>query len=130
GSSGGMLNILGTHDTARLMTEFRRDEELVKAAFTGLFTLPGAPLVYYGDEVGMEGENDPDCRRAFPWEESEWNESLRTHIQRLADVRSRYACLRHGTFTPVFGNDRVASYVREFDGEVSLVILNGTELPR
>ncbi len=130
GSSFGMLNILGTHDTARVMTEFRRDEELVKAAFTGLFTLPGAPVVYYGDEVGMEGENDPDCRRAFPWEESEWNESLRTHIQRLADVRSRYACLRRGTFSPAFGNDRVASYAREFDGEVSLVILNATELPR
>ena len=32
-------------------------------------TLPGAPCIYYGDEVGMEGGHDPDCRRAFPWDE-------------------------------------------------------------
>lgn len=130
GSSVGMLNILGTHDTARVMTEFRGNEELVKAAFTGLFTLPGAPLIYYGDEVGLEGANDPDCRRAFPWDETAWNSSLRTHVQRLAGMRHRYPCLRRGAVTPAFGNDRVACYVREWSGEVALVILNATELPR
>ena len=39
-------------------------------------TLPGAPCIYYGDEVGVEGRHDPDCRRAFPWDESRWNREL------------------------------------------------------
>lgn len=130
GSEVGMLNLLGSHDTPRALTEFGGDIELLQIALTTLFTLPGAPLVYYGDEVGMEGGNDPDCRRTFPWDEEAWNGTLRTRVKQLAILRSGASNLRHGQTTPVFGNDRVAAYAREFAGQRALVILNTTELSR
>ncbi len=130
GCADGMMNVLGTHDTARIMTELGGDEDLVRVAFACLLTLPGAPLLYYGDEVGMEGANDPDCRRTFPADENEWNASLRRFVRLLVELRSRHRCLRRGEVTPVFGNDRVAAYLRAHDGQAALVVLNATELPR
>lgn len=130
GSAAGMLNVMGSHDTSRVMTEFGDDEDLVRLAYTALFTLPGAPLVYYGDEVGMTGGNDPACRRTFSWNEHDWNVPLREYLQRLAVLRTSHPCLRRGTLTQAFGNDRVASYVRAYEGEAALVILNASELSR
>jgi glycosidase len=65
-------------------------------AFTLLFFFPGVPGIYYGDEVGLEGEKDPDNRRAFPWKESGWDRELRRHIQRLIDLRRQHIALREG----------------------------------
>ena len=62
-----MYNPLGSHDTERVRTLLGNAEK-VKAAFALLFAYPGAPAVYYGDEIGLEGSKDPDNRRAFPWE--------------------------------------------------------------
>ena len=49
-----------------------------------MITLPGAPCIYYGDEVGIEGRHDPDCRRAFPWDESRWDRELLEFVRALA----------------------------------------------
>ena len=60
------LNLLSSHDMPRLRTLVSGDLAAVRLAVLLQMTLPGAPCVYYGDEIGMEGGNDPDCRRAFP----------------------------------------------------------------
>lgn len=62
------LNNIGTHDTKRIMTMLNGDELLVQLALTIMMTLPGVPCVYYGDEIGLPGEKDPDNRRFFTWE--------------------------------------------------------------
>ncbi len=62
------LNLLGSHDTPRLLTLCNGDVERALLAIACQFTLLGAPMVYYGDEVGMEGHNDPDCRRCMVWD--------------------------------------------------------------
>lgn len=59
------LNLLGSHDTPRLLTLSGGDESRALLALSAMFTSPGAPMLYYGDENGMEGENDPDCRRCM-----------------------------------------------------------------
>ncbi|MEZ4516832.1 MAG: glycoside hydrolase family 13 protein [Chloroflexota bacterium] len=61
------LNMLGSHDTPRLLTLANDDVNTVKLAFLCQMTVPGAPNIYYGDEIGLVGRNDPFCRGAFPW---------------------------------------------------------------
>jgi cyclomaltodextrinase / maltogenic alpha-amylase / neopullulanase len=126
----GMLTLLGSHDTARALTLMGDDQDLLNVAFTALFTLPGAPLIYYGDEVGMRGGDDPGCRAGMLWDESRWNPCVRGHVKRLVAVRRRLPCLRRGAVQPLFANDRIAAYRRRWRGAEALVILNTTELPR
>lgn len=94
-----MWNLVGSHDTPRVATVFRGDGERVRAALTVIFTFPGLPLVYYGDEVGLRGRNDPDCRRTFPWEdETGWDRDTLAHVQRLARTRRDSPALQEGGF--------------------------------
>ncbi len=68
------LNILDTHDTPRFVTAAGGDFSALHLAILMQMTLPGAPSIYYGTEVGLEGGRDPDCRRAFPWDERRWRQ--------------------------------------------------------
>ncbi|MCV5941072.1 alpha-amylase family glycosyl hydrolase, partial [Escherichia coli] len=61
------LNQLDSHDTARFLTLVNGDEKKMKIALALLMTYVGAPCIYYGSEVGLEGSFDPDNRRCFPW---------------------------------------------------------------
>ena len=63
-----MLNLLGSHDTERLLTLLWDDLDRLKLAYAILYAYPGAPCMYYGDEIGLTGGRDPACRAAFPWE--------------------------------------------------------------
>src|SRR5690606_2147021 len=126
----GMLTLLGSHDTPRLLTECNGDSRKASLLQVLLLTLPGAPLVYYGDENGMAGGNDPDCRRPMVWQESEWLAEVRTPLLRLIKLRNQLAALRKGSMRLGFANDRICSYYREHDGERLFVVLNNSALPR
>ena len=91
------LNLLGSHDTPRLMTLSGGNVRRAKLAAVLQFTLPGAPMVYYGDEIGMVGENDPDCRRTMCWEAGQWNQEVYAAIRALASARRSHAALRRGS---------------------------------
>jgi glycosidase len=92
-----MLNLLGSHDTERVLTRHHGDVEAEKCAYTLMYALEGAPMIYYGDEVGMRGENDPGCRGAMPWDKGEWDAGLLGHIRGLGRLRSGLPALRRGT---------------------------------
>ncbi len=79
----GLFLLLGSHDTERIRTMLGGSVEKVKQAFLFLLTYQGVPSIYYGDEIGIEGGKDPDCRRAFPWEESQWNRDLQSWVRKL-----------------------------------------------
>lgn len=130
GSGAGMLTLLGSHDTARILTECgaKVDQAVLLHAF--LLTMPGAPSIYYGDENGMEGDNDPDCRRPMVWEEPAWRPMMRAAITRLIELRHKHACLRRGSVRTAFANDRVYAYYRELGDERALVVLNNTAVAR
>lgn len=130
GAEHGMMTLLGSHDTARVLTVCRGDVESTMLLFTLLFTLPGAPMIYYGDENGLLGENDPDCRGPMLWEETQWNHALRGHLKTLIALRLRLPSLRRGALERGFANDRVATYYRILEDERSLIILNNTRVPR
>jgi len=88
------LNLLGSHDMPRLRTLVSGDLAAVRLAVLLQMTLPGAPCVYYGDEIGMEGGNDPDCRRAFPAGEAGRDEALRATFRDLIALRRAHPALR------------------------------------
>lgn len=130
GSEYGMLTLLGGHDTPRLLTECQGDEKLALLLYTFLLTMPGAPLVYYGDENGMVGANDPDCRRPMIWDETQWRGKIRQPLLRLLELRKQHACLRRGSTCVGYANDGVIAYDRTFDNDKLTVVLNGTRVPR
>jgi len=94
-----MYSLLGSHDVERVRTMLGGSIDKAILAHTMLFGLPGVPSIYYGDEVGVEGGKDPDCRRAFPWEEKQWQTGLQQHIRQLIQIRKAYPALRTGEIT-------------------------------
>jgi cyclomaltodextrinase / maltogenic alpha-amylase / neopullulanase len=90
------LNVVGSHDAPRLRTVFGGDAGSALLAMLLQVTLPGAPSIYYGDEVGLAGGQDPDCRRAFPWDASRWEPGMRDAIRGLIRLRRSEPGLRDG----------------------------------
>ncbi len=124
------LNMLGSHDTSRLLTLANADANTVHLAFACQMTVPGAPNIYYGDEIGMTGRNDPYCRGAFPWDdESQWDHSLRDYVKQLIDLRHRHAVLRRGTFTVLTSVDTVIAYQRQAGEDSAVIAMNVGDQP-
>jgi cyclomaltodextrinase / maltogenic alpha-amylase / neopullulanase len=90
------LNLMGSHDTPRLASILGGDRRAIDLAVLLQATLPGAPCVYYGDEIGLRGGIDPDCRRAFPWQEDRWDHELLGFVRAAFGLRNAEELLRHG----------------------------------
>src|SRR4029079_2322168 len=111
------------HDTARFLTLVRRDKAALRMAIATTMTLPGAPCIYYGDEVGMEGRHDPDCRRSFPWDEAAWHKDLLAYVKAATSLRHAEASLRHGNFAIVAAEGDAMAWARTTDGAPSVVTM-------
>jgi len=121
-----MYNLLGSHDTERLLTMTGGSVQKAKLAYLMLMTQPGAPAVYYGDEVGISGGKDPDCRKTFPWNESQWNNDLRRWVQTLIRIRKSQVALRRGEInvnTTHIGEGWV-SWLRAYEDQECTVVIN------
>lgn len=141
-----LLNLLGSHDTARVITAFQEGlagqpghsgtyAEAVRHLRPALilqFTYPGIPLIYYGDEVGLTGGPDPDCRRTMPWEPREWDQDLLAFYRRLIALRHRLLPLRRGFFQPLFTDDKaeVYAFARRQAGDKVIIVLNASDFPQ
>lgn len=125
-----MYNLLGSHDTERMLTLLGRSVEKARLAFLMLFAYPGAPAIYYGDEIGLEGGKDPDCRRAFPTDESQWNHELRAWLKKLIALRKQTAALRQGNFRHVEVDDGGYAFARCLPGSTVLMVINNSASPK
>lgn len=92
-----MYNLLGSHDTARFLTEAGGEMWRMRLAMAFQMLFPGAPAVYYGDELGMKGENDPGCRGGMAWDTP--NEALREWQRDMIRLRKKHECVRNGSYT-------------------------------
>lgn len=119
-----LWNFLDTHDTPRIRTRAGGDARRQRAASFFQFTYPGSPILYYGDELGMEGGGDPYCRFPMRWNDVENNPML-AHYQTLARLRRENPALRLGGFRTwkVLDNGLYA-YLRVLDDQTMLCVLN------
>lgn len=142
------MNALGTHDTPRIltllgtggkqpdsreerarhrMTEAERDRglALLRLGFLVLFAFPGSPTVYYGDEVGMEGFEDPFNRRCFPWGNED--AGLTAWVSALGNARKTLEPLRRGELAYVKAEGAVLAFTRTCGGDAVLCAANAGE---
>ncbi len=118
---------LGSHDTPRLATILDGDQRKIKLFNQMLFCFPGAPAIYYGDEIGLKGEKDPDSRRAFPWEEDAWDPELRNFMRQLIQLRKTYIELRRGQVRFLKSEQSGAvAMARTYQGSSVLLVFNAT----
>ena len=125
-----LYNLLDSHDTERFrwLCSDKRKHEL---AVVLQMTLPGCPAIFYGDEVGMEGANDPGCRLAMEWDESRQDKKLLALYKKLISVRKASPSLTKGDYQTLICDDAADVYVfkRTWERETSIVILNAGGRP-
>jgi neopullulanase len=134
------LNLLDSHDTPRFLTLAKGDLPALRLATLFQMTYPGAPSIYYGDEIGFgmavplgsrphyDTATDPDTRRAFMWDESLWDHELRGYFKRCIALRKAHPALRRGTFTILDARGSTFVYCRQQGDETLVIALNtGTQ---
>ena len=119
------FTLVGSHDTSRVRS-LVGDDRLVVVAAGLLFTMPGIPMLTYGDEIGLTGRSGEDGRRPMPWDAAGrdpalWDESLRTAYRRLIGVRRDSVALRRGGMRWLYAGRDVLVFLREAPGETALV---------
>ncbi|MDL1910114.1 alpha-amylase [Chloroflexi bacterium CFX6] len=147
-----LMNLLDSHDTERLrwtltpsLSETAAEKELDAAnvaegklrqriASLIQFSVPGAPTVFYGDEAGMTGDDDPDDRRTYPWADKGGSPDMDmfAHYQTLNALRASNDVLVNGDFTMLLADDvtQVIAYGRKTASQAALVIVNRSDQTR
>ncbi|WP_246552981.1 alpha-glycosidase [Paenibacillus tritici] len=93
-----LFNLLASHDTPRVLNRLGGDKQRLKLAVTFLFTFTGTPCIFYGDEIGLTGGDDPDCRKCMIWEEEGQDRELLRFYQDIIALRKEHEVLRTGQF--------------------------------
>lgn len=119
-----MLNLLGSHDTDRFLTRVKGDAQRFRTAAAILFFYPGIPCIYYGDEIGMEGGYDPDCRRCFDWNAENWDQDTHGLIRQLMRLKKQHA-LSAGSFA-ITEQDGIVTITRSAPGQTLQLRVNAT----
>jgi alpha-glucosidase len=121
-----MTNELGTHDTIRFATRCGAHLSLTELALIFQFTYVGTPGIYYGDEYGMQGGNDPDDRRTFDWSQASTANPAVALTRKLISIRKRYAALRTGSYMTLLADDtnRIYAFGRFDAAHRIAVVLN------
>ncbi|MFO7320861.1 MAG: alpha-amylase family glycosyl hydrolase [Chloroflexota bacterium] len=145
-----LMNLAGSHDTSRLLYVVDGDIRRQQLAALAQFTLPGAPTIYYGDEIALDApslpdpngvvQDDPYNRAPYPWEDTEGdhypppNEAMLAFYQTLGTLRNRNSALRTGDLIPLAADDDqgILAYLRtdRDTGDIALVAFNVSDEPR
>ena len=123
-----MYVLLDSHDTERILTKLGNHVIKLKLAYLFLFAYPGAPAIYYGDEIGLLGGKDPACRGAFLWDETQWNVEIRNYVKKLIQLRKSHAALRRGDYKHIGQeNAKCYAFARSTADEKVLILMNASE---
>lgn len=118
-------NLLSSHDTERFLHVAGGERGRMVPAVLFQLTAPGAPGLYYGDEVGMSGGEEPASRGAFPWHRPEdWDHGLLGMVRALTGVRRAHPALRRGAWRLRWQGQEAFAFGRVLDGEEILTLVN------
>ncbi len=119
------LNLVGSHDTPRVLSMVGEDRAAVTLAAALVFTFTGAPCIYYGDEVGMTGHHDPGGRGGFPWGHPDsWDRGLLEDWRSLGALRRAHPALRRGAYRHLAAEGTLYAFCREGEAECLVVAVN------
>ncbi len=151
GTYASLMNLIDSHDTARALwvmtpgandkaakeqnpTALAEGKQRLKLAALLQYTIPGAPTVYYGDEVGVTGGDDPDNRRTYPWADTGGHpdNALLAYYTSLGHLRNALQPLQDGNFRVLLADDAagVLVYGRKTDKQAAVVLLNRSGSPQ
>ncbi|HOK40119.1 MAG TPA: alpha-amylase family glycosyl hydrolase [bacterium] len=149
GSEALMSTMLGNHDFSRFMAyadnKFKPDSvdeqeygwkhnvvvddpanyKKLKLAFSFLMTIPGVPLIYYGDEFGMTGAHDPDNRRVMRFDDelTEHEKDVLNYVKKINSIRNKFSAFRYGDFIPLYIENELFAYcLSNFDKKAIVVL--------
>jgi len=108
-----MFNLVDSHDTARIAEVCQGNTNLLKLVYLFQFSLPGAPSIYYGGEIGLRGEHDPDNRRCMIWDENRQDKDLKLFLKQLSTLYHQEAGFTSPTMTWLMASDHVLVYQKE-----------------
>lgn len=123
------FNLLGSHDTGRIRT-VAGDDALNRLAVGVLMTYVGVPCVYYGDEIGLTGEDGDAARGCMPWDPAAWDTDLRGFYQRLIALRKTAPALLDGGFQMLAVEADTIAYIRDAEDDLIVVIAHRGSTPR
>ena len=117
------MNLLGNHDTERILTALKENLNKLKLALCLQMTLPGVPLIYYGDEAGLLGNKDPENRKTYPWGRE--NKEILSYYSFFGNFRKNEEVLRKGDFyifkdTP----EDIIAFKRVYKEKEMIIIVN------
>ena len=118
------LNLFDSHDTARFLSLAKGDERALCLAMLFQMTYVGAPCIYYGDEIGMTGARDPDCRRGMIWDPTRWDSYVHDWYKRLIRTRNERISLRRGSYTSLYAQGQTVVFGRRYGEETCVVAIN------
>jgi neopullulanase len=122
-------NLIGSHDSPRARTCLAGDAAALRLATLLQMVLPGTPAIYYGDELGMEGGPDPDCRRGYPAVADEDGLATRALVRAAVHARRDHVALRRGSVAVAAASGQAIALAREADGARALVAINSGREP-
>ena len=125
------MNLLDSHDTARFISVAKGDTTALKLAWLAMFTYPGTPTIYYGDEIGMEGGMPvEEARRGMIWDKAKWDLDLFETAKKYIALRKKYRALRRpGGYARLYAQGMVYSFARQLEGETVIVAMNASDKP-
>jgi glycosidase len=125
-----MMNLFDSHDTFRFLEIANGNINKLKLAVLFQMTYIGVPHIWYGDEIAMRGEGDPDCRRPFNWKYKEDKEKvkLRKYYKKLIKIRKENKALTSGNFQTLLYKDKIYGFLREYENARIIVVINNDEV--
>lgn len=124
------FNLLGSHDTTRLLTECAGDKCKAKLLYLFQLSFSGTPCIYYGDEIGMEGQDDPGCRECMKWDEQDQDLELFSFMKKLIALRNQEPLLRNKgklCFIQADSENHLLVYSKDENPEKIIIAINNSD---
>ena len=118
-------NLLSSHDVRRFLNRSDNNIGSLKSAVFLQATFPGVAGIYYGDEIGLNGGDEPSNREAFPWHDEEsWNNDLSNWVKELMNLKSHLEPLKKGKFELIGYSETTVAYRRYYNSESLICVIN------